>query len=168
VSNGFDNVLIVVDRLTQMANFLPCTQSVTAEENTNLVLQGLYRLHGLPRLLVSNRDPKFANSFWQTLGRRHETRLNMSSSRHMETYGLTERVSNTFQQLLRCFLCYNGFNWTNTFASCKWNPRTTLLVRQELSTLPSRLILGSLLRSLLAYCSARDLQFQFRKTDQSG
>jgi hypothetical protein len=77
-----------------------------------LFLQGVYRLHGLPRVLVSYRDPKFVSGFWQTLWRCLGTRLNMSSSRHPETNGLTERVNNTFQHLLRCLCCYDGFDWT--------------------------------------------------------
>jgi hypothetical protein len=59
VSNGFDNELIVVDHLTRMAHFMPCTESVFAEETATLFLQGVYRLHGLPRVLVSDRGPKF-------------------------------------------------------------------------------------------------------------
>jgi hypothetical protein len=61
---------------------------------------------------VSDREPKFVSGFWQTLWRRLGTRLNMSSSRHPKTDGLTERVNNTFQQLLRCFCCYDGYDWT--------------------------------------------------------
>jgi hypothetical protein len=63
-------------------------------------------------VLVSDRDSKFVSGFWQTLWRRLGTRLNMSSSRHLETDGLTKRVNSTFQQLLRCFCCYDGFHWT--------------------------------------------------------
>jgi transposase InsO family protein len=102
-SNGFNSVLIVVDHLTRMAHFLPCTETATAEETATLFLHGVYRLHGLPRVLVTDRDPKFVSGFWQTLWRRLGTRLNMSSSRHPETYELTERVNTSFQQLLRCF-----------------------------------------------------------------
>jgi hypothetical protein len=61
---------------------------------------------------MSDRDPKFVSDFWQTLWRRLGTRLNMSSNRHPERDGLTERVNNTFQQLLRCFCCYDGSDWT--------------------------------------------------------
>jgi hypothetical protein len=67
VSNDFDNVLIMVDHLTRMAHFLPCRESVTTEETANLLLQGVYKLHGLPRVLVNDRDPKFVCGFWQTL-----------------------------------------------------------------------------------------------------
>jgi transposase InsO family protein len=83
-----------------MAHHLPCTETVTTEETATLFLQGVYRLHRLPRVLVSDRDAKFVTAFWQTLWRRLGTRLNMSSSRHPETYGLAERVNNTFKQLL--------------------------------------------------------------------
>ena len=69
-------------------------------------------MHGLPRVLISDRDPKLVIAFWQTLWRRLGTRLNMSSSRYPETDGLTERVNITFQQLLRCFCCYDGSDWT--------------------------------------------------------
>jgi transposase InsO family protein len=110
--NGFNNVVIVVDHLTRMAHFLPCTKTVTAEETATLFLQGVYRLHGLPRVLVSDRDPKFVSGFWQTLWRRLGTRLNMSSSRHPEIDGMTERVNITFQRLLRCLYCYDGSDWT--------------------------------------------------------
>jgi hypothetical protein len=77
-SNGFNIVLIVVDHLTRMAHFLPYTETVTAEETATLFLQGVYRLHGLPRVLVSDRDPKFVSGFWHTLWRRLGTRQNMS------------------------------------------------------------------------------------------
>jgi hypothetical protein len=111
-SDGFNNVLIVVDHLTRMAHFMPCTKAITAEKTATLFLHGVYRLHGLPRVLVSDRDPKFVSGLWQTLWRSLGTRLNMSSNRHPKTGGLTERVNNTFQQLLRCFCCYDGYDWT--------------------------------------------------------
>jgi hypothetical protein len=63
-------------------------------------------------VLVSDRDPKFIGGFWQTLWRRLGTRLNMSSGRHPETDGVTERLNNTFQQLLLCFGCYDAYEWT--------------------------------------------------------
>jgi hypothetical protein len=75
-------------------------------------LHGIYRLHGLPRVLVNDRDPKFVNGFSQTLWRRLGTRMNMCSYRHPEKDGLSERVNNTFQQLLLCSCCYDGSNWT--------------------------------------------------------
>jgi putative transposase len=87
------------------------TKSVTREKNATLFLHGVYRLHGLPRVLISDRDPKFVSGFCQILGRGLGTRLSMSSSQH-QTDGLTERVNITFQELSRCFCCYDGSTWT--------------------------------------------------------
>jgi putative transposase len=101
MSNGFANVLIVVDYLTRMAHFLQCSKSATAKETACLSLLGVYRLHGLPRVLMSDRDPEFVSGFSQTLWTRLGTQLNMSSSRYPEIDGLTERVNITFRQLLR-------------------------------------------------------------------
>jgi hypothetical protein len=64
VSNDFDSVLNGVDHMTRMAHFLPCTNSVTPYQTVSLLLHGVYRLHGLPRALVNDRDPKFVNGFW--------------------------------------------------------------------------------------------------------
>jgi hypothetical protein len=149
-SNDFNSVLIIVDHLTRMAHFLQCKEIVTAEETATLFLQAVYRLHGLPRVLVSDRDTKFVSGFWQTLWRRLGTRLNMSSSRHSETCGLRERVNNTFQQLLRCFRCYDGFDWTTLQPQVEfaYNAFRTL----GIETPRLGLILDSLLRSLLTYC----------------
>jgi hypothetical protein len=57
VTNGFDNVLIVVDHLTRMAHFLPCLKSVIVEETVNLFSKAVYRLHGNPEcwLLIAIR-----------------------------------------------------------------------------------------------------------------
>jgi hypothetical protein len=63
VSNGFDSVMIVVDHLTRMGHFLPCTKSVSIEKTANLFLHAVYRLHGLPRVLVSDRVPKLVSGF---------------------------------------------------------------------------------------------------------
>jgi transposase InsO family protein len=128
-----------------MAHFMPCTKSVTAEETATLFLQGVYRLHELPRVLVSDRDTKFVCGFWQTLKRRLGTRLNMSSNRHPETYGLTERVNNTSQRLLRCFCCYDGTSWTDMLTQVEFAYNASRALGIEHT--PSRLTLGSLMRS---------------------
>jgi hypothetical protein len=90
VSNSFDTLLIVVDHLTRMAEFLPCTKRVTTEETPTLLIHGVYTLHELPRVMISDIDPKFVNGLlWRTLCRRLGTQLSMSSSQHHETDGLT-------------------------------------------------------------------------------
>jgi hypothetical protein len=57
VINSFDSVLIVVDILSQMVKFLPCTWTDISEETASLILHGVYILNG-PRMMVIDRDPK--------------------------------------------------------------------------------------------------------------
>jgi hypothetical protein len=52
-----NSILVVVDRLTKMAHFTPCSKSITAEEIAQLILDGIVRLHGLPEEIVSDRGP---------------------------------------------------------------------------------------------------------------
>jgi hypothetical protein len=69
VSNGFDIVLIVVDHLSRMAHFLSYTESVTTKETTNLLLQGVYRLHELlTRVLVSDCDRNSSVAYGRRFG----------------------------------------------------------------------------------------------------
>ena len=69
-----------------------------------------YRLHGVPRVIVSDRDPKFVGKFWQTFMGKLNTKYNMSSARHPRTDGLAERVNQTMQTLLRCYGANSGFD----------------------------------------------------------
>ena len=104
-------VMIVVCHLTKMAHFIPCTDEVTAEDSAALFTHEVFRLHGVPRVLVSDRDPRFISAFWQALWRKLNTKLNMSTARRPQTDGLTERVNETMQSLLRCFCAEAGYDW---------------------------------------------------------
>jgi glycosylphosphatidylinositol phospholipase D len=50
-------ILVVVNRLTKMAHFTPCSKSITAEEIAQSILDEIVRLHGFPEEIMSNRGP---------------------------------------------------------------------------------------------------------------
>jgi transposase InsO family protein len=62
-----NSILVMVDQLTKMAHFTPCSKSITVEEKAKLILDGIVRLHGLPEEIVSDRGPQFASKFWRRL-----------------------------------------------------------------------------------------------------
>jgi len=62
-SNGFDAILVVVDRLTKIRHYVPCLITDSAEEVARLFVREIYRLHGVPTSVVSDRDIRFVNSF---------------------------------------------------------------------------------------------------------
>ncbi len=58
-----NSILVVVDHLTKMAHFTPCSKSITAEETVQSILDEIVRLHGLPEEIVSDKGPQFASQF---------------------------------------------------------------------------------------------------------
>jgi hypothetical protein len=79
----------------------PTKSSVSAQQVAQLFLKEVYRLDGLPRKIVSDRDVRFTARFWQELHRLVHTKLEMSSSFHPQTDGQTERANRTLEEMLR-------------------------------------------------------------------
>jgi hypothetical protein len=88
-----NSILVLVDRLTKMAHFTPCSKSITAKETTQLILDGIVRLHGLPEEIVSDRGPQLASKFWCHLFKLLGVDIWLSSTFHLETNGQTERTN---------------------------------------------------------------------------
>jgi transposase InsO family protein len=101
-----NSILVVVDRLTKMAHFIPCSKLITAEKTTQLILDEIVRLHGLPEEIVSDRGPQFASKFWRHLFELLGVDIRLSSAFHPETNGQIERTNQTFEQYLRCTVNY--------------------------------------------------------------
>jgi hypothetical protein len=66
-SSGHDAIWVVVDRLTKMRHLVPCSTTIDAEGLANLFMTHIFRLHGLPDTIVSDRGPQFASIFWKHL-----------------------------------------------------------------------------------------------------
>src|SRR5213078_1326786 len=63
----FNNLLVVVDTLTKQVHLVPTTKDVTAEGVAQLYFDNIYKLHGLPKAIISDRDTKFTGALWRTL-----------------------------------------------------------------------------------------------------
>ena len=96
-----------------MAHFVPCHKEITGEETTYLFIDNCYRLHGRSKVIVSDRDPRFVGKIWQSFMRKLNTKLSMSTARHLQTDSLTKRVNETMQILLRCYTTESGFDWVS-------------------------------------------------------
>ena len=66
-SQSKDVVLVVVDRLTKIVHFVPLSHPYTVAKVASLYLQYVFKLHGMPASIVSDRDPVFTSHFWQEL-----------------------------------------------------------------------------------------------------
>ena len=66
-SDGKTAVAVFVDRLTKMVHFFPCTKEITAAEYARLFVNQVCRLHGMPEVIISDRDPRFVSKLWEEM-----------------------------------------------------------------------------------------------------
>lgn len=74
-------------------------------------MQNIFKLHGLPRTIISHRDVKFTSVFWKTLFEKLVTQLNFSTAYHPQTDGKTERVNQVVEDMLRAYVMQQPTKW---------------------------------------------------------
>jgi hypothetical protein len=112
-SRGFDAIMVVVDRFSKMAHFIPTKDEAITQEIGRLFFTHVFKHHGLPKDIVSDRDPKFTSKFWRTLWKRMGSKLKMSISFHSQTDGQTERVNLVIQQFLKNYVATDQQDWVD-------------------------------------------------------
>lgn len=115
-SNRFNAILVVVDKFTKYGHFLPLAHPFTTLQVAQLYMDHIYRLHGLPQVIISDRDKIFTSAVWQNLFKLSDTQLHMSSSYHPQTDGQTERLNQCLEAYLRCTVQACPRHWS------KWLP----------------------------------------------
>jgi transposase InsO family protein len=98
---AFDMICVVIDQLTSMVHLIPSRQTYRATDIAELMFENVYKLHGLPERIISDRDSLFTSKFWRRLHRLLGTELRMSSAFHPQTDGATERANRTVTQMIR-------------------------------------------------------------------
>ncbi|OWZ13892.1 Gag-pol [Phytophthora megakarya] len=99
-----DSIWVVVDRLTKRCHFVPTTKKVTAEGVARLFIEHIWKLHGMPTNIVSDRDRKFVSAFWQHVFKSVGTKLSMTVAYRAQGDGQKARMNRTLEEYLRCFV----------------------------------------------------------------
>ena len=110
-ATGNDSIVVFVDRFSKMIRLAPTTKTVTAPQLAEVYRDTVFKIHGLPDSIVSDRDPKLDSDFWRELQRTLSTSLKMSTSQHPQTDGQSERAIRTVKEMLRAYVNRRGTNW---------------------------------------------------------
>jgi hypothetical protein len=110
-SKQHDSIMVVVDKLTKAAHFIPLKTTHRAADVADIFLKEVARLHGIPKTIVSDRDPKFTLNFWRGLFKGFRTNLNFSTTYHPESDGQTERVNRVIEDMLRMYVMDKPSKW---------------------------------------------------------
>lgn len=125
--NGHDAILVVVDRFTKMAHFIPCTVKCTSMDLAKLYKQWVWKLHGLPEQVISDRGSTFASHFTQDLSKLLGIKSNLTTAYHPQSDGQTERTNQELETYLRMFISYRQDDWDEWVESAEfaYNNRTS-------------------------------------------
>lgn len=112
--------MVVVDKFTKMAHFIPCTTTITLTETAKLFVDRIFRYHGLPTSIVSDWGTQFDSEFWREYWRSLGCTPLLSIAYHPETDGQTERINSILNQYLHVYTSYMQENWPELLVTAEF------------------------------------------------
>ncbi|MBW0506936.1 hypothetical protein O181_046651 [Austropuccinia psidii MF-1] len=111
LSRKFDSILVVLDKFSKMAIFIPIYSTITALDLAQIFISHVFSKNGLPISIVSDRGSLFVSSFWTQLCQKLKISRDLSTAFHPETDGQTERVNQILEQYLWMYVSYHQDDW---------------------------------------------------------
>ncbi|GMF52309.1 unnamed protein product [Phytophthora fragariaefolia] len=111
VSDGFDSIMEVVDKLSKRPFYIPTHTTATAEDIAKLFFNHVIRYYVIPSTIISDRYPKFTSKFCAALTSLTKFKTAMTTAHRAQADGQTERQNRTLKDSLRCSISYHGNDW---------------------------------------------------------
>jgi hypothetical protein len=113
VSNGHDNVLVIVDKLTKYALFIPTTTTVTEKETAQLFFKHVIKAFSIPSQVITNCDTQWWNNFWKDICGLMGMRRSLTTAYHPQADRQTEIMNQLLEISLRVYIGLSRDDWTN-------------------------------------------------------
>ena len=139
-SNGYDSILVIVDKLTKYATFIPTHSTVNEEGTAELFFQHIISQYGIPRQVITDRDSRWTGSFWKDIGKRMNTQRALTTAYHPQADGQTEVMNQILETALRSYSNLAWDNWSHFFHAFALSYGST--PHPSTSSSPSFLIYG--------------------------
>ena len=101
---GYDSILVVVDRLKKIVHFIPTIEKTSAEELARLFRDNVWKLYRLPKSIISDRGPQFTAGLMRELNKMLEIKSKILTVFYLQTNGQTERINQELEQYLQIFI----------------------------------------------------------------
>jgi hypothetical protein len=113
-------IMVVADHLYKYAHLCVLEHPFTTSTMAQLFMDHIFKLHGMPHSIVSDRDPIFTSNFWKEFFKLQGTQLHLNTAYHPQTDGQTEFVNKCLETYLRCFASEKKNQWAQWFPLAKW------------------------------------------------
>jgi len=111
-----DAIVVIVDQFTKMIQLKATTTNISSEGITKIYRNDIWRLHGVPKKILSDRGPQFTLKFMKEFTKVLGTKRQLSTAYHPQTDGQTERINQEIGTFLRHYVNYQQDNWTDWLA----------------------------------------------------
>ncbi|GKB16445.1 reverse transcriptase domain-containing protein [Tanacetum coccineum] len=149
-------LLVIVDRLTKSAHFIPTREKDSMETLTRLYIKEIVSRHRVPIYIISDRDSHFTSRFWQSLQKALGTQLDMSTAYHPETDGQSERTIQTLEDMLRACVIDFGKGWEKHLPLVEFSYNNSY--HASIKAAPFEVLYGRKCRSLVCWAELGDVQ----------
>jgi len=120
LAQGYDAILVVCNRFSKMAHFIATTERTSAEGLARLFWDQVWKLHGLPESIVSDRGVQFAAGMMKELNDLLGIQTKLSMAYHPQTDRQTERVNQELEQYLRVFINHRQEQWSDWLGTAEF------------------------------------------------
>lgn len=116
----YDSILVITDKLTKYAYFVPYKEASNAKELAYAFMKNITSQHGVPQQIITDRDKLFTSNFWKALMDKLGLKHKLSTAFHPQTDGQTERLNQTLEQYLRSYVSWKQDDWVELLPMAQW------------------------------------------------